>query len=210
MNEAKKKLNTYLAVKSQEIKKEKGLIVNWVQNTKDLTQAGKEGLFSMYCNIFAEAPYNEKFTESEVNEYFEGIIKADGFVFTAKKEQSKLLTAFVASTPLNKKEAVIELVKPYIDIETSAYFAEDAVLPEYRRQGISRTMKKLLIGANVEAGYKNMLLRTSVNSFNQAAAIKQLGGVKIKGLYQDVDSLRLNGKTTSDKRQFFTLKLKKE
>jgi hypothetical protein len=200
----------WLSDRINKTEQENGLTLSWVRTPFDLKLSGKRGLFSMYCDVFAEEPYCEKFTPQEVQDYFEGLVAANGFVFTAsmpRKAAPALLTAFVASQPLANKNSVISLVSPYINVSSSAYFAEDAVIPERRREGISRSMKRLLLETNKMAGYETMLLRTSADSFRQAAAVQQLGAKPIEGLSQDVDSLRLDGTTTSDRRIFFTFDL---
>jgi len=195
---------------SKKAEPEKGLIIKFVNNINKLAEAGKNGLFQMYKDIFAEAPYFEKFSVEEVKDYFTDILKEGGFIFTAStplKEKGELMTAFVASIPLIEKPAVAEIISPYIDIKTSAYFAEDAVIPERRREGISREMKKILLNTNKEAGFDTFVLRTSKESFNQAAAVKQLGGKQVENLYQNVDSSRLDGTIKPDTRIFFTFDL---
>lgn len=191
---------------------DKNLNIKFINNISALANAGKNGLFKMYKDIFAEAPYFEKFTIGEVKDYFTEMLEEGGFIFTAstpQKNKGDLMTAFVASIPLREKPAVAEIVNPYFEPQQSSYFAEDAVIPERRRQGISREMKKILLNANKEAGYKTFVLRTSKESFNQAAAVKQLGGQQIEGLEQEVDSVRLDGSTQPDTRVFFTFDLTK-
>ena len=224
-----------------------GLKLVWLRDPKDIAQAGKEGLFSLYCDVFAEPPYEEKFTPTEVQKDFETMLRKGGLVFIAKTaKKGGAVVAFVAATPLIKNPSVVEAVRPYLDISAAAdfnknavrpdfwsrvsrtiktfffgssgpydavraaaYFNEDGVRSDFRRRGISRAMKQVLLGACNASGCDTMVLRTSADSFNQAAACIQLGARQIPDLSQDVESLKLDGTITPDKRVFFTFDLAK-
>lgn len=215
MNRVINEISISLTIQEQ-IKKaeqEKGLIINFINDINRLAEAGKNGLFKMYKDIFAEAPYFEKFSIDEVKDYFTEIFKKGGIILTAytpQKNKNDIITAFTASIPLKEKPSVAEITSPYVDVDTTCYLAEDAVIPERRRQGISRSMKGLLLSFNREAGFKTALLRTSADSSNnQLPAVKQLGAKQINNLEQEVDSLKLDGNIKSDKRVFFTFDLTK-
>lgn len=192
--------------------KQTGLTIVRLKTRDELAAAGRLGLYDAYCDIFAEAPYREKFNPQDVKNYFEEMREGGGIIFAAfqyRKGGSLLLRAFNASTDISQKPAVLDYVRAALNSpDKSAYFAEDAVMPEQRRQGISRAMKYLLLSANSAFGYENMLLRTSADSANQIAASKQLGAVQIEGLSQDVESLRLDGTTRPDRRVFFQFDLR--
>ncbi len=205
-------INSWVSVKMLEAGERMGLRLAWIKTQKELAQVGQSGLFDLYCSVFAEPPYLEKFTSQDVKDYFEDILQKQGIVFTAqllRAGRPDVPVAFVASIPLDQKQEVAQVIPSYLDVDVSrtAYFAEDAVLLECRRQGISREMKRLLLGTNRRAGYEKIVLRTSVNSFNQAAAVKQLGAEPIEGAFQDVQTPRLDGSISPDRRVFYTFDL---
>lgn len=187
---------------------QKNLQIGWLRDEDDLYGPDADGLIANYKAIFAEAPYFEAFSDEDVRDAFAKMLNGDGFVFTAKRPSfSDEVCAFVGSFPLINKPEVADLVAPYTDPQKACYFAEDAVVAPLRREGISRTMKTLLLSANSLKGYETMVLRTSIDSFSQAAAVRQLGGMQIPNLTQDVPSARLDGSVTTDTRVFFTFDL---
>ena len=187
----------------------KGIAYSWGQTLDDLAQAEKNGLYKLYKTVFAEEPYFEKFEVEELQTYFASMIRAGGFLFTAQKPNrlGDMIVGFVASIPLTEKKGVIDLVSPYVDIEKTSYFAEDGVAAAFRRTGLSRSMKALLLQINRMAGFDTMLLRTSEDSAAQIAAVEQFDFKRIEGLTQDVMSLKLDGQERPDRRVFFTLDL---
>jgi hypothetical protein len=178
------------------------LKISWIKSNEDFEKAQSLGLSDLYCDIFAEAPYFEKFDREEIANYFQDIINENGLLFIGvqeRKQKGDMLVAFNASVALAQKPPVLELLKGRIETDTASYFAEDAVIQERRRQGISRSMKKLLLASNFCDGFDN--------SFNQIAASLQLGARRIGDLSQDVMSLRLNGENKPDRRIFFNFDL---
>lgn len=188
------------------------LTISWLRTRDQLVKARDAGLYDAYCDIFAEAPYFEKFDAKDIENYFMTMQDGGGIIFTAsqsRKGAANLLAAFNASTALSEKPSVMAYVLSSLNSpDKSSYFAEDAVVPAMRRQGISRAMKQLLLSANNAFGFENMLLRTSADSVNQITASKQLGAVQIEGLTQDVDSLRLDGSIQPDRRVFLQFDLR--
>lgn len=187
-----------------------GLKIAWLKSKGQLVEAKQAGLYDLYCDIFAEPPYCEKFAAGEVSDYFNEMVAQGGYVFMAsrvRKATRDNLVAFTASIPLSAKKNVLDVVQGYVPTDKASYFAEDAVISSLRRMGISRVMKKILLVSNANAGFGNMILRTSAESQIQIAASEELGALRIGELTQDVDSLRLDGTVKSDKRVFFNFDL---
>lgn len=187
-----------------------GLKINWLRNASDLRQPVNKNLITLYQEVFAEPPYQEAFSEEDVLSILTEIIRAGGFLFTAQKfDDFDKIIAFVASVPLAERPDVAALTAPYIAPQKqNSYFAEDAVDMSLRRQGISRFMKQALLEANRLAGYDSMILRTSVDSFNQIAAVQQLGAKRLGDLTQEVMSKKADGTIRPDTRCFFRFGLK--
>jgi hypothetical protein len=180
------------------------LTIDWVSDTRSMERAAGDGLLTLYRDVFAEAPYFETFTDDEVFGFFMTAVDQGGLVLTARDPNNEgRIGAFVSSIPLAAKESVASHVSDILDTTRCAYFAEDGVAANLRRRGISGTMKKILIECNALAGFDNVLLRTSINSYPQISAVTKAGGRVISGLFQDVASPKQSGETAMDRRVFF-------
>ena len=186
----------------------------WCNTQTTLDSAIQMGLTDRYCDIFAEPPYLEYFEPQGVSEYFKSIQRRQGAILTGVANNNVI--SFAASLPLDQKPDIVQVLPDNIDPKKSCYFAEDAVAPDYRRQGISARMKKLLMKFNRESGFTTMVLRTSNAPGNaQLAAMRQIPGTEQirnpdnTALLQSVSSLRLNGTETPDTRCFFKIDLTK-
>lgn len=180
------------------------LTIDWVKDARSMDRAAENGLLTLYRDVFAEAPYFETFTDGEVFDVFMGAVNSGGFVLTARDpNNTHRIGAFVSSVPLAGKASLAAYLGDNIDTNRTAYFAEDGVAINLRRRGISSAMKTLLIECNALAGFDNVLLRTSINSFPQISAVTKAGGRVISGLFQDVASPKQNGEMEMDRRVFF-------
>jgi hypothetical protein len=180
------------------------LTIDWVCDAKSLERAAGDGLLSLYCDVFAEAPYFETFSPDEVFGFFMNAVQQGGLVLTARDPQNdRRIGAFVSSIPLRAKESIATHVSPILDTARTAYFAEDGVAAPLRRRGISGVMKKLLIECNALSGFDNVLLRTSIDSYPQISAVTKAGGRVMSGVFQDVASPRQGGEIALDRRVFF-------
>lgn len=77
-------MNSWVSVKMFAVGERTGLRLSWIKTQKELVQIGQSGLFDLYCSVFAEPPYFEKFTPQDVKDYFEQILQKQGIIFTAQ------------------------------------------------------------------------------------------------------------------------------
>jgi len=115
-----------------------------ILSLKELNHALKNGLLSLYTEIFAEPPHYEKFTDESVISLFEYYHRT-GRVFLAKKERE--IVGFATSVPLSDKPDIINLAKCFIEnVHNYWYIAEIGVKKSCRRQGIAKhlTIKEML------------------------------------------------------------------
>jgi len=201
-----------IEAKRQEIEAKTGLLLSWIRTTDELTRVLDEGLTELYQQVFADFPYNEKFSVEEVKSAFEATLNAGGLIFTASAPDNRKTIAFVSSVPLRAEPSISDVVKSVVDLQTTSYFSEDGVAQAWRRQNISTNMKDMLLTANYLLGYDNVILRTSLYNYPQIASVSKSGGVVISEISQDVESKRGDGTISSDKRIFylFDLEAKKE
>ncbi|MGZ9097072.1 MAG: hypothetical protein ACXW30_02100 [Micavibrio sp.] len=189
---------------------ENGLAIRWLDDPACLNKAAGDGLLSLYQQIFAEPPYHESFTENEVFKSFTDTLKAGGLIFTVSlKDEFNKVSGFVSSLPLAAKKSVADHVGDILEVGKTAYFAEDGIAKELRRNGISGVMKRLLLESNRLAGYEQVLLRTSIESYPQISAVTKAGGRVIANVFQQVASPKQGGTVALDTRVFYLFTDKK-
>jgi hypothetical protein len=180
------------------------LAIRWLDDPASLDQAAGDGLLFLYQQVFAEPPYHESFSEEDVLGFFAETLKAGGFIFTVSlKNEFNKISGFVSSLPLAAKKPVADHVRGILDVEKTAYFAEDGIAKALRRNGISGVMKRLLLESNQLAGYEQVLLRTSIESYPQISAVTKAGGKVIADLFQQVASPKQGGTIALDTRVFY-------
>lgn len=195
----------------QQVEEKYGLIVEKLSTPATLDACLEAGLAKLYQDVFAEAPYFEKFTIDEIKDDFQACLRDRGNILVARDPAKDFApVAFISAVPLKSKFNLAAAVVPHVDPAKAAYLAEDGVAPAYRCKGLSSNMKKLLMEACSLEGFTQMLIRTSQSSYNQINSINKTGGTVIPGLIQDVDSTRLDGTVTSDKRALYVYDLKEE
>ena len=191
-----------------QIERETGLRIVKIEAQEQLGTFLNAGLAVLYQTVFAGPPYNEKFSTEEVKDIFQEFLDKKGNIFVALNPQDNKPVAFVVSVPLRMEFALAKLVKKNININEAAYFAEDCVAEDYRRNGLSGKMKKLLIETNSIDGLKKLLLRTNQCNYKQISAVNKSGGTVIPGLFNEVVSKRGDGTMITDKRAFYTFDTK--
>ncbi|MCB9988300.1 MAG: hypothetical protein H6868_03075 [Rhodospirillales bacterium] len=177
-----------------------------INSEAELKQALNTGLNSLYQEIFAAPPYEEQFSQDEVDEIFLEYFRSKGIILVAANQEGRPV-AFVASVPLTSDFNLVAVAKDTLDIHKSAYFAEDGVDIELRKKGISNEMKSRLLTACRDEGFEAILLRTSIYNYKQISAVNKACGTVISGLFQSVTSRRSDGRMTTDTRSFYNFDL---
>lgn len=188
----------------QQVEQKFGLVIEKVETAQQLEAYLDSGLAKLYQTVFSEAPYFEKFSIDEIKDDFQKCLSDNGSILVAlDPAKNDAPVAFISAAPLKSKFNLAVTVMKYVDPEKSAYLAEDGVAQEYRCRGLSSNMKKILMETCSFKGFTEMLIRTSQNSYNQINSINKTGGTVILGLIQDVESKRLDGTVTKDKRSLY-------
>tara|TARA_B100001971_G_C18009978_1_gene441860 strand:+ start:36 stop:638 length:603 start_codon:yes stop_codon:yes gene_type:complete len=170
-----------------------GLQLIKIKTKDELEDLLRSGLNTLYADVFGGEPYNEVFSEEEIDNIFMDYFDKNGEIFVGICPQTQKPVSFVASTPLKYKFDIVSLLGPQIDTKNSAYFAEDGVAEQFRRQGISSAMKELLLSYCFSLGYANVILRTSLENTPQRRAVEKANGVLLGGKTQDVERTQKDG-----------------
>jgi histidine racemase len=193
----------FIQAQCKQIAAQTNVSIAWVRTSEELTGLLEGGLRELYRSVYADPPYNENFSDEDVREIFQSALDVDGFIFVAKSRLDNKPVGFTVSVPLQAEPAVANIVSGILNPITTAYFAEDGVAHQWRRQGLSSGMKDLLLSANFAVGFDKVVLRTSAYNYKQISAVSKAGGTYIPNITQDVVSPRQDGGVSSDKRAFY-------
>lgn len=186
---------------------ESRLTIKRVETRDQLNTCLDAGLAQLYREVFAEPPWREDFSLDESRQGFRDYFDDGGTIFVA--EDAGKPVAFVVSVPLTKVfNGVRQVGDAYtaandVDVNKTAYFAEDGVDKAYRGQGLSGRLKEMLLEANRRAGFGTVLLRTGEESYVQISAVNKAGGAILSGVFQQVASKRTDGEMRSDRRLYY-------
>lgn len=193
----------------RQIEADTGLCVTRVQTPLQMASMLDMGLADLYRSVFSEPPYLEKFTLDEVSEIFQDFLKEDGHVFVVQDPaQAMKPVGFVVSLPLKVEFNVVALTGKKLNVEKTAYIAEEGVGSSVRRQGLSGRMKNLLLKTCGMDGFDKVLLRTSINNYRQISAVNKAGGVVLSNTFQDIARHRLDDSVSNDRNSFYLFDLK--
>lgn len=173
-------------------------LIEKVQTAEELNDAFNRGLIELYQAVFADPPYEEKFTPEEVKSFFE-LYFLQGVLMLAR-ESAQNVIGFAASIPLVLEEEIARIAENFgIDPEAVWYFADLGVNHEYRRQKIAQSLVQALIA---ETPADTLLMRTSENNIASQRVNQGVGFEIIEGMEQLVDQTRQDGTVKADRRIF--------
>lgn len=189
----------------QDIQQQTGFSAVRVETSYQLNEMLEKGLASLYKDVFAGPPYNEKFELEEVKNIFREFLDKKGIIFVATDPAAENRPiAFVVSIPLRAEFELAKIADEYYaDPEKTAYFAEDGVAEGYRRRGLSGQMKNLLLEANSVEGMQKILLRTSTQNYAQISAVNKASGRVLLGQSQKIIRKTTDDKKVVDKNLFY-------
>ena len=174
--------------------------VEQIATEADLRKALEErGLRLAYKDAFGRPPYNESFTDEEIDEMFSDYFR-DGHVFIAIDNGE--IIAFSATQPLTSVPDIGELLAyaPGVTYE-SWYIPELGIKEKYEGKGIAKNLMKRALDA-IPADV--VTLRTNVDNTRSQGLYMSLGFNVIEGLYQEIEQARVEGDDLVDRRLFMS------
>jgi len=171
--------------------------VQVIEQNSALKKLLPRGLTKLYQDVFADPPYNELFTEQEVENLFGEYVESGKVVIA--RDQEKII-GFGAAIPLNKRPELCSVLADYVDVDKAWYMSELGVDTDYRRNGIAKSLveeRLREIPANAE-----VVMRTSVDNLASRALYESLGFELISGCIQNVSQERVSGEVVEDQRLF--------
>lgn len=156
--------------------------------------------FKKVYKVFSGPPYNEKYTEEELEEIFKEY-QEKGYMYGAYK--NKECIGMIALERGVKADQPVKFQNRNI-----MYLADVAVLNDYRRKGLGNQLMLYAVMQSKALGYEKLYMRTlERGSMSYGIALK-IGFRQIPNLFQDVERERVNGKTEIMQNIFLEIDLK--
>lgn len=155
--------------------------------------------FKKVYKVFSGPPYNEKYTEEELEEIFREY-QEKGYIYGAYNNEE-----CVGMIALERGAKTDQPVK--FKEENIMYLADVAVLNDYRRKGLGNQLMLYGVMQSKVLGYEKLYMRTlERGSMSYSIALK-LGFKQIPNLLQSVQKERVNGQVETMQNIFLEIDL---
>lgn len=158
--------------------------------------------FKKVYKVFSGPPYNEKYTEEELEEIFNEYSKT-GYIYGAYSGEN--CVGLIATTIGAEKEQPVS----FEEDENIMYLADIAVLDEYRRTGLGTQLMIYGVMMAKSMGYSKMYMRTLEKGKSMSYGIaNKVGFSQIPDIYQIVERERTDGTIQEAKNIFLDIDLR--
>ena len=164
-----------------------------IKNLDDLND------FKKVYRVFSGPPYNEKYTEEELENIFEEY-NEKGYMYGVYVEEE-----CVGLIALERGVKSNQPVK--FQDENVMYLADVAVLDNYRRKGLGNQLMLYAVMQSKLLGYKRLYMRTLENGSMSYGIALRIGFKQIPNVFQSIERERTNGKTETMKNIFLEIDL---
>lgn len=155
--------------------------------------------FKKVYKVFSGPPYNEKYTEEELEKIFREY-KEKGYIYGVYSSEEcvgmiALERGIKAGQPVNFQD------------EKIMYLADIAVLNSYRRKGLGNQLMLYGVMQSKVLGYKKLYMRTLERGSMSYGIALRIGFRQIPNLFQSVEKERINGQKESMQNIFLEIDL---
>lgn len=155
--------------------------------------------FKKVYKVFSGPPYNEKYTEEELEEIFREY-REKGYMYGAYDNEE--CVGMIALERGVKEDQPVN----FLD-ENVMYLADVAVLNNYRRKGLGNQLMLYGVMQSKVLGYGKLYMRTlERGSMSYGIALK-IGFKQIPNLFQGVEKERVNGQIETMQNIFLEIDL---
>ena len=155
--------------------------------------------FKKVYKVFSGPPYNEKYTEEELEEIFREYQEKGYMYGVYNKEECVGMIALERGVKENQPVNFLE--------EKVMYLADIAVLNNYRRKGLGNQLMLYGVMQSKALGYGKLYMRTlERGSMSYGIALK-IGFKQIPNLFQNVEKERVNGQVETMQNIFLEIDL---
>ncbi len=142
--------------------------------------------FKKVYKVFSGPPYNEKYTEEELEEIFKEY-QEKGYMYGAYNYDE--CVGLIALERGAKEDQPVN----YQDDEKVMYLADIAVLDKYRRKGLGNQLILYGVMQSKVLGYDKMYMRTLEKGSMSYGIASKIGFKQIPNVFQEVEKERTNG-----------------
>ena len=165
-----------------------------------ITELTKLEDFKNVYRVFSGPPYNEKYTEEELEEIFKEY-QQKGYIYGAFADEK-----CIGMIALERGAKADQPVK--FQDEKVMYLADIAVLDDYRRLGLGNQLMVYGVIQSRALGYERLYMRTLENGSMSYNIARRIGFKQILNAFQNVVRERMNGTVETMKNIFLEIDLK--
>lgn len=155
--------------------------------------------FKRVYRVFSGPPYNEKYTDEELQEIFEEY-QEKGYIYGVYS--GEMCAGIIALERGSKKDQPVSFQE-----DETMYLADIAVLDKYRKTGLGTQLMLFGVMQSKVLGYKRIYMRTLENGSMSYGIARKIGFVPIEGVSQDVKRERVDGSISTVRNIFLELDL---
>ncbi len=156
--------------------------------------------FKKVYRVFSEPPYNEKYTDEELENIFIEY-QEKGYMYGSYIDEK--CVGLIALERGAKSDQPVKFQD-----EDVMYLADIAVLNNYRRKGLGNQLMLYAVMQSKLLGYKKLYMRTLKNGSMSYGIALRIGFKQIPNTFQSVERERINGKTETMQNIFLEIDLK--
>lgn len=156
-----------------------------------------------YQTVFSNAPYYERHTPSEAEAVFQQLITTAGNITLIAADDNDRIMGFAAAVPLAERPDVVGNLHGLVPAHHAMYFAELAVLDQYRGQGIGKSLTRERLNRINRRRFTHVVLRVADTASPVTNLYRKLGFDDM-GVSMTVQALRQDGRVSSDQRTFMS------
>lgn len=155
--------------------------------------------FKRVYRVFSGPPYNEKYTDEELQEIFEEY-QEKGYIYGVYS--GEMCAGIIALERGSKKDQPVSFQE-----DETMYLADIAVLDRYRKTGLGTQLMLFGVMQSKVLGYKRIYMRTLENGSMSYGIARKIGFVPIEGVSQDIERERVDGSISTVRNIFLELDL---
>lgn len=170
--------------------------------TRDDVARTRAAFVGAYQTIFAGFPYFQRYTPEEAEGVYRRLVGTPDNI-TLVATVGDTLVGFGAAIPARCQRDVAMELTGLVPLAHTVYLAELGVLDAWRGRGLGRALIRERLRLVDPARYTHAVLRVSVQNTGIAELYRSLG-FEDMGVYQEVRSLRTDGRVRTDRRFFMS------
>ena len=156
-----------------------------------------------YQDIFSEAPYHERIFPSEAEGVLTAYLQtAENLTLLAISPKNKVV-GFGIGVPLMSRPDILRELRGLLPVRETFYLADLGVLSTWRGTGLGKHLVQTRLREVDRRRYRHVVLRTSAVR-NASYEMYMKLGFDDMGVYMEVPSRRLDGRTSTDRRLFLS------